>query len=129
MPEIVRIYHHKGLDISADLKRLKSSDFLHNILESSGKKGVEALRNKTPIRTGKTAASWEYKIERGASYVSIVWSNSNVTKDGDPIALLIQYGHGTGTGGYVSGVDYINPAMEPIFAEIEEEIRKAVARV
>ena len=95
-------------------------------LDEFGQKGVQALSEATSKDTGLTAASWSYEVERTDSSITISWTNSNFNK-GVPIALLIQYGHGTGTGGYVTGVDYINPAMKPIFDEIEEYIMKEVS--
>lgn len=92
-----------------------------------GELGVEALHDATPKDTGKTAASWSYSIENTNGGTSIVWSNSNTNK-GANIAILIQYGHGTGTGAYIKGVDYINPALQPVFEafakDIEVEVKK-----
>ena len=90
------------------------------ILDKYGRAGVEALSAATPTLTGETADSWGYKIERTDNTVSIIFTNSNVTTDGTPIAILLQYGHATRNGGYVEGVDYINPAIVPIFEEIAE---------
>lgn len=90
------------------------------ILDKYGRAGVEALSTATPTLTGETADSWGYKIERTENTVSIIFTNSNVTTDGTPIAILLQYGHATRNGGYVEGVDYINPAIVPIFEEIAE---------
>lgn len=86
-------------------------------LDRFGRKGVDALSAATPIDSGETATSWYYNIERKKGSTSIVWSNSNVV-DGCNIAVILQYGHGTRTGGYVDGRDYINPAIQPIFDEI-----------
>lgn len=90
-------------------------------LDSYGKKGVRALSEATPRDTGKTANSWDYHIEHNKDGAKIVWTNSNVTKNGDCIAILLQYGHGTNGGGLVIGQDYINPAMRPIFDEIADQ--------
>ena len=98
---------------------------LDSVLTDYAQKGVQALEDATPRRTGLTALSWSYEIERTADSITITWTNSNFNK-GVPIALMIQYGHGTGTGGYVPGVDYINPAMKPIFEEIEQRVMKEV---
>jgi len=97
------------------------------ILEKYGKLGVEALKKATPVDTGKTSESWYYKVESYASGLRIVWSNSNVNK-GVPIAVVIQYGHGTGTGGWVEGRDYINPALQPIFETLAEELWKETTK-
>lgn len=90
------------------------------ILDKYGRAGVEALSAATPTLTGETADSWGYEIKRTENTVSIIFTNSNVTTDGTPIAILLQYGHATRNGGYVEGVDYINPAIVPIFEEIAE---------
>lgn len=104
----------------------RAKEVLHvSDLDKYGKQGVEALRLATPVDTGKTANSWSYSIEREKNAVSIVWNNTNV-KNGVNIAVLIQYGHGTGTGGYVYGRDYINPAIQPIFDDIANNLWKEV---
>lgn len=94
-------------------------------LEGFAREGVAALANATPFETGLTSASWNYEIRRSRGSYSIIWTNSH-TVDGNPIAILLQYGHGTGTGGYVEGFDYINPAMRPIFDKIADNVWKAV---
>lgn len=90
-----------------------------------GQAGVTALSNATPVESGETANSWYYEIEVKPGLVSIIWKNRHVD-DGANVAILLQYGHGTGTGGYVQGRDYINPAMKPIFDQIEAEFTKVV---
>lgn len=90
-------------------------------LDKCGKRGVEELRRFTPVDTGKTAASWDYRIEHNEYGAKIIWTNSNVTKNGDCIAILLQYGHGTNGGGLVIGQDYINPAIKPLFDEMAQE--------
>ena len=97
------------------------------ILEAYGKKGVEALATATPKATGKTAASWSYEIKMEDTGAVLYWKNSNIV-DGVPIAVILQYGHGTRNGGYVQGLDYINPAMRPIFEEIAKSIWKEVRK-
>lgn len=96
-----------------------------NILDKYGQMGVDALAAATPKDTGLTAASWTYEIEHNGSNTSISWLNTNVNNN-VIIAVILQYGHGTGTGGYVQGRDYINPAMQPIFDKIAEEAWKEV---
>lgn len=96
-------------------------------LHRFGRQGVEALSKATPVDSGKTADSWSYEIHEDKNSVTITWSNSNVN-DGVPIALILQYGHGTKNGGYVSGIDYINPAMKPIFDSIAESAWKEVIK-
>lgn len=104
------------------LKRAESLSKL-SILDKYGKRGVEALASNTPVDTGLTASSWYYTINRDANGVTLTWANSHVV-DGVPIAVILQYGHGTGTGGWVEGIDYINPALRPIFDEILNDLRK-----
>lgn len=109
------------------LKKLRKLD-LDSVLKKYGELGVQALASATPVETGKTAASWDYKIEKGKGVVTITWTNSNVN-NGVPIALLIQYGHGTGTGGYVQGRDYIKPAILPIFDQLADALWKEVTEL
>ena len=90
---------------------------LDEILDQYGREGVEALAKATPKATGKTAASWSYRVDKAKDRITITWLNANVV-DGVPIAVILQYGHGTRNGGYVEGVDYINPAMRPLFERI-----------
>lgn len=94
-------------------------------LDKYGEMGVEALRAATPTRSGLTADSWAYEISHSGASSTITWYNTN-TNRGVNIALIIQYGHGTGWGGYVQGVDYINPAMAPVFEQIGDMIWKEV---
>lgn len=94
-------------------------------LEMYGRIGVDALAYYTPKDTGLTASSWGYNIIRGKSEYTIEWFNTNVNQ-GVQIAIIIQYGHGTGTGGYVAGTDYINPALIPIFDQIADDVWKKV---
>ena len=99
----------------------KMSKFqINKILEKYGQMGVEALRSATPVDSGKTAESWGYEISIGKEGATIYWTNTNQNK-GVYIAVILQYGHGTGTGGYIQGVDYINPAIRPVFDKIAEE--------
>jgi len=90
--------------------------------------GVRALSDATPFDSGETAFSWNYEIKVSRNGVKIYWTNSNVNK-GVPIAILLQYGHGTGTGGYVQGRDYINPAIKPVFDAIADNIWKEVSKL
>lgn len=94
-------------------------------LNKYGRIGVEALRSATPKDSGETANLWSYEIIRKDGETKIVWTNSNINK-GVNIAVILQYGHGTGTGGYVEGIDYINPAMKPVFQEIVDNALKEV---
>lgn len=104
--------------------RAAEARFLQN-LERYGQEGVAALAAATPVESGETASSWYYEIKRTGGSFSINWYNSHV-EDGVNIAVILQYGHGTGTGGYVAGRDYINPAIRPIFDKIAENVWKEV---
>lgn len=96
-------------------------------LDKYGREGVAALASATPVDSGLTANSWYYKIKRSNGSVSIEFCNSNV-QNGVPIAIILQYGHGTGTGGWVEGRDYINPAIQPIFDKIAQNAWKEVTK-
>ena len=96
-------------------------------LDKFGRAGVEALSSATPVNTGKTANSWYYEIENKNGTATISFNNSNI-QNGVPIAIILQYGHGTGTGGWVEGRDYINPAIQPIFDEIAENAWREVTK-
>jgi len=109
------------------LRRLKEQQRL-DILNKYGTLGVNALSNATPVESGLTAGSWSHSIISRPGYYSIRWHNSHI-EDGIPIAVILQYGHGTGTGGYVQGRDYIMPAIRPIFDQIVAEAMKEVNRV
>lgn len=97
-------------------------------LDKYGREGVQALREATPKDTGLTSESWSYDIIRTKNRVSIMFTNSNI-QNGVPIAVILQYGHGTGWGGYVQGRDYINPAIRPIFDKIADSAWKEVTKV
>lgn len=103
---------------------LFKKDFLKK-LDSYGVMGVEALSSATPIDTGETASHWSYKVETGINRVKIYWINDHTTPNGTPIVILLEYGHGT-RNGYVSGRDFINPAIQPVFDFISEDIWKEV---
>ena len=96
-------------------------------LDKYGREGVAALASATPIESGKTASSWYYEIKNSNGSATISFYNSNVNK-GVPIAIILQYGHGTGTGGWVQGRDYINPAIQPVFDRIAEEAWREVTK-
>lgn len=113
--------------LSSYLERSKEAAKL-GVLDKYGAQGVAALSSATPVDTGLTAKSWSYKIERGNGSVSIVFNNSNI-QNGVPIAIILQYGHGTGTGGWVEGRDYINPAIQPVFDQIAESAWEEVTKV
>lgn len=99
---------------------------LYQLLNEYGKQGVELLRDATPVDTGKTATGWDYEIEVSSQGVSLYWVNNNVN-EGVPIAILIQYGHATRSGSYVQGIDYINPALRPLFESMATKLWKEVS--
>ena len=104
-------------------KAVKYSD-----LEKYGREGVEALKSATPVDSGLTANSWYYKIERGKETTTLSFHNSNI-QNGVPIAIILQYGHGTRNGGWVQGRDYINPAIQPIFDKIANNAWREVTKL
>lgn len=115
---------------------LKTTKFLKNakqfkiqrILAKYGQAGVAALESATPKDTGLTASSWYYKIESATNSSSLIFCNSNI-QNGVPIAIILQYGHGTGTGGWVQGRDYINPAIQPIFDKLKSDAWREVTKL
>ena len=120
------VFRHKG-DLKKTekyLKKLNEGKYF-DCLNKYGAIGVDALAEATPKDSGLTASSWIYTIERTDSGIGIYWENTN-ENDGVNIAIILQYGHGTGTGGYVKGRDYINPALRPIFDEMAENVWKEV---
>ena len=122
-------FRHKG-DFSKSmrgLERAKNAIRLGN-LDKYGRAGVAALASATPTDSGETANSWYYEIVRTNGSVAIEFHNSNI-QNGVPIAIIIQYGHGTGTGGWVQGRDYINPAIQPIFDEITNNAWREVTKL
>ena len=109
------------------LEKVKSVVKLSN-LDKYGKEGVAALASATPVDTGLTASSWSYEIKHQNGRVSITFKNSNI-QNGVPIAIILQYGHGTRNGGWVQGRDYINPAIQPIFDKIANEAWREVTKL
>lgn len=109
------------------LERVKEAAKIGD-LDKYGREGVAALASATPVDTGKTASSWNYKIERKNGSVAITFNNTNIN-NGVPIAIILQYGHGTRNGGWVEGRDYINPAIQPIFDKIAENAWREVTRL
>lgn len=122
-------FRHKGdfgktkryLEKAKEASRLK-------ILEKFGREGVAALASATPVDTGLTASSWYYEIENKSGSTTIRFNNSNI-QNGVPIAIILQYGHGTRNGGWVQGRDYINPAIQPVFDRIVSSAWKEVTRL
>lgn len=122
-------FRHKG-DLSKTtryLERAKQAVGL-GILDKYGREGVAALASATPVESGLTAASWEYKIENKKGSTTISFLNSNI-QNGVPIAIILQYGHATGTGGWVEGRDYINPAIQPVFDKLASEAWREVTKL
>ncbi len=117
---------HKGdySKLTRYLEKVKKAAKI-SVLDKYGKDGVAALESATPVDTGLTASSWYYKIEMKGETASISFCNSNI-QNGVPIAIILQYGHGTRNGGWVEGRDYINPAIQPIFDKIVEDAWKEV---
>ena len=107
------------------LNFISKGEYLKKRLDQYGKKGVAALKDATPRDTGTTAESWAYEIKYDKDSASITWTNSN-ENHGIPIVILIQYGHATRGGTYVTGIDFINPTMKPIFDDLSREIWKEV---
>lgn len=121
------VFRHKG-NFSKTFKYFGKVKKGVNIksLEKYGRRGVEALSSNTPVRTGLTANSWYYTITNENGKVIISFNNSNI-QNGVPIAIILQYGHGTRNGGWVEGRDYINPAIQPIFDEMTKNAWKEVS--
>lgn len=119
-------FSHKG-DFSKTTRYFQKAKKSAKItdLDKYGRAGVAALSSATPVDSGETANSWYYEIERQNGIVSINFGNSNVN-NGVPIAIILQYGHATGTGGWVEGRDYINPAIQPIFDKLANDAWKEV---
>lgn len=107
------------------LKAMQEKKFLSN-LNKYGERGVQLLSENTPRDTGLTASSWYYKIEDDGETLTLTWYNNNVKKDYFNVALMLQYGHATKNGGWVEGIDYINPALKPLFDEMEKDIWEEV---
>lgn len=125
MEQLIRITS-KG-DFNRTFKFLKKMQTFEakQILERYAQMGVSALASATPVDSGQTASCWGYEIEVSGEDATIYWTNTNQNK-GVYIAVILQYGHGTGTGGYVQGRDYINPAIRPVFEKIAEEAWREV---
>jgi hypothetical protein len=121
---LIRFKHSGSFDNTE--KFLKRKIDYRNILARYGNEGVVALRSNTPQDSGLTADSWNYEVLVRRNGYSITWTNSNLV-DGIPVAILIQYGHGTRNGTFVQGRDFINPAMRPIFDRIAENLWKEVS--
>lgn len=121
-------FRHKG-DLSKTTRFLERAKHVVRLadLDRYGREGVAALASATPVESGLTASSWYYEITYTATGAKITFYNSHIN-EGVPIAIILQYGHGTGTGGYVQGRDYINPAIQPIFDKIADEAWREVTK-
>lgn len=119
-------FKHRGSFNRAErfFNRLRKLNYL-NILDKYGQEGVKALASATPVDSGETASSWTYEITHSSNSTTISWLNTNLSENVN-IAIILQYGHGTGTGGFVQGRDYINPAMRPVFDKLADEAWKEV---
>lgn len=122
-------FKHKGdfSNLTRFLERAKEVVHMGD-LDKYGRAGVEALASATPVDSGETANSWYYEITNSNGSAKITFNNSNI-QNGVPIAIILQYGHGTGTGGWVEGKDYINPAIQPIFDEIANNAWREVTKL
>ena len=125
MGKVITVKHRGGFSKTEKwLTRTSKNDY-SKLLQLYGEMGVRELQKATPKNTGLTAASWYYEIVAYDKGISVQWKNSNVN-EGTCIAILLQYGHGTGTGGWVEGIDYINPALKPVFEELADKMWEEV---
>lgn len=121
-------FKHKGNFSKTERFLERAAEVIHKgQLDKYGRAGVEALAAATPVDTGKTAESWEYKIQYESGGAVISFNNTNI-QNGVNVAILLQYGHGTRNGGYVQGRDYINPAIRPIFDKIANDAWEEVTK-
>lgn len=122
-------FRHKGdfSKLTSFLERAKEAARV-GVLDKYGREGVAALASATPVDSGLTASSWYYEIEHKNGSAMISFYNSNI-QNGVPIAIILQYGHATGTGGWVEGRDYINPAIQPIFDKIVDSAWREVTKL
>lgn len=124
---MIKIKHRGNFNkLEKFLARMAKKEYL-NVLDKFGQEGVEALSKATPIDSGETSNMWKYTLEIGPTQTGIYWYNDNENK-GVNIAIILQYGHGTNNGGFVQGIDYINPAMAPIFEAMAEAAWKEVTK-
>lgn len=118
------VVKRSGRRTEDSLRRMRDGD-IYRSLNAAAKMGVNALASAVPKESGLAADSWNYTIENSRGSVSITWTNNDI-ENGFPVAIMLQYGYGTGTGGYVQGRDYINPAMKPVFDDIADQVWRAV---
>ena len=122
---MITVKSKKGWNNTEKLLKNSLGNNWIRVLENYGRQGVQALAAATPVDSGNTASAWDYDIVKKENSVSVIWNNSNI-HNGVNIAIILQYGHGTGTGGYVQGRDYINPALRPIFDAMADAAWKEV---
>lgn len=122
---MISITHKGSFDKTQKFLSYLNKGDMYKTLDSWARVGVDALQKSTPVDSGETARAWSYTVVQKGKVVTITWSNSHIV-NGVPIAIILQYGHGTGTGGYIQGRDYINPAMKPTFNKIADQVWKAV---
>lgn len=125
---MVRIEHHGDFSKTMKFLGIAAKGIDINSLHKYGEEGVAALSAATPVDTGLTANSWYYNIVNDKGYTRINFCNKNI-QNGIPIAIILQYGHATGNGGWVEGRDYINPAIQPIFDKMTNEAWKEVTKL
>lgn len=121
----IRVKHRGNFNKTEKFFKKSQKDEFFDRLDRYARMGVSALESATPVDSGLTASSWDYEIHQSRNSAKIVWTNSNINQ-GVPIAIILQYGHGTRNGGYVQGRDYINPAIKPVFDRIAEGVWKEV---
>ena len=123
---MIRVESSGSFDNTVKFLKFLQSGRMFNVLDRYGRMGVDELRANTPKESGETANSWGYRVINQNGIHGIEWYNTHVN-DGVNVAVLIQYGHGTGTGGYVEGIDYINPALRPVFQAMADDIWRQVS--
>jgi len=122
---VIEVHTEGSFDRTEQFLSTMESDAIYSDLDNFGQQGIDLLRAATPKRTGRTAGSWTYTIDKKMGKYRITWHNTD-TEGGPPVAILIQYGHATGTGGYVQAIDFVNPVMAPLFAAINEQVWEKV---
>ena len=125
MNKMIQMNYHGSFNKTEKYFETLMNIFHLGKLDKYGRLGVECLKAATPKDTGLTSESWVYDVHTTSKGIEIVWTNKNI-QNGENIAMLLQYGHGTGTGGYVKGIDYINPALKEVFNQIQSDARKEV---
>lgn len=126
MSNIEVVHHGNFNNLEKFLGVVSGGKYISSILDKYGEKGVAALREATPKRTGLTANSWYYEKVVENSTIKLVFKNSNIKDGYANVAILLQYGHGTNNGGYVKGIDYINPALKTVFTDLADDAWKEV---